>query len=148
MSEIPTTDDGEYLALPHSKAFQPIQTVLNNMTEEQLDAFYAKQKAERIKREEEYAIKQAEREAAYIQNEVDEGMAFPDYVWRVMFNDYDWAETLSIHKTRASAQAVIDAQIAHYEMCKDEEEWTEDCPDFYCSSVVYRMRVVRHEVSE
>ena len=148
MTDIPTTDDGEYHALPHTHIFQPIQDWLNSKTEEEREAFFAEQEALRIKRDEEYAIKQAEREAAYIQNEVDEGMAFPDYVWRVMFNDYDWVETLSIHKTRASAQAVIDAQIAHYEMCKKAEDWTEDCPYFYCCPVVYQMRVVRHEVSE
>ena len=145
---IPTTDDGEYYALPHSHIFQPIKDHFNSMTEEEREAFFAEQEAQRIKRDEEWKVKAADREAAYLQKEVDEGMAFPQYVWEVMINDYDWTSTLSIHKTRASAQAVIDAQIAHYEMCKDEEDWTKDCPDFHCSDIVYKMRVVRHEVIE
>jgi uncharacterized protein YllA (UPF0747 family) len=128
--EIPTTDDGEYHALPHTHIFQPIQTVLDNMTEEQREAFFAEQEALRIKRDEEYAIKQAEREAAYIQNEVDEGMAFPDYVWEVCLYEYDNAhQTISIHKSRESAQAYMD----EYDHCEHEGD---------------SMSIIRHEVSE
>tara|TARA_Y100001963_G_C6762221_1_gene440131 strand:- start:130 stop:576 length:447 start_codon:yes stop_codon:yes gene_type:complete len=147
MSEIPTTDDGEYYVLPytHLNITQPIQDWLNNMTEEEREAFFAEQEAQRIKRDEEWAIKQAKREAAYIQKEVDEGMAFPDYVWEVRLRDYDWVETISIHKSRASAQAVIDTAIENDKMMDEQEE----CCDYFCyCGHADSMSIIRHEVNE
>tara|TARA_R110002020_G_scaffold403779_2_gene613903 strand:- start:1035 stop:1427 length:393 start_codon:yes stop_codon:yes gene_type:complete len=130
MSDIPTTDDGEYYVQPYTNILQPIHDYFSSMTEEQREAFFTEQEAQRIKRDEEYAIKQAEREAAYIQNEVDEGMAFPDYVWEVCLYEYDNAhQTISIHKSRESAQAYMD----EYDHCEHEGD---------------SMSIIRHEVSE
>ena len=144
--EVPTTDDGEYHALPHTHILQPMYDYFVSMTEEEREAFFAEQEAQRIKRDEEWAIKQAKREAAYIQKEVDEGMAFPDYVWEVRLRDYDWVQTISIHKSRASAQAVIDTAIENDKMMDEQEEC---CDDYVCHcGHADSMSIIRHEVSE